>query len=257
MNTFAYDESLAKKQEQIAATSDMCIQRKTILDCANISAGEQVIDIGCGNGILARDMLEYVGKEGEVYGLDSVVPMVELASSLCSQGNFILGSVDDMPLEDEQFDVITASQLFCFLPQPEKALAECWRILRRRGRLIVLDTDWDSLIWHSLEPSLFQQIKHNMLKRYTDAHLPRTLSNKLTDAGFTLIQRKSLPIVNWQLTRDTFSQQLLNLLKPKGESATAEAIELWEQWQQALKAIDERGEYMFSVNRYIFVVEKQ
>jgi ubiquinone/menaquinone biosynthesis C-methylase UbiE len=256
MNTFTYDESLAKKQEQIAATSDMLAQRKAILECAKVTAGEHAIDIGCGNGILARDMLQYVGKEGAVYGLDCAEPMVALANALCSQGHFVLGSVDAMPLEDQQFDVVTASQLFCFLSHPERALSECRRILRPGGRLVILDTDWDSLIWHSSEPALFQQIKHDMLERYADAHLPRTLSNKLTQAGFTLTKRTSLPVVNWQLTSDTFSQQLLNLLKPKADSATTKAVESWEQWQRALKAIDERGEYLFSINRYIFVATK-
>ena len=66
---FSYDESLAKKQERIAATEDMKAQRKVILASAALTPGEYVIDIGCGNGILARDFLSQVGEAGKVYGL--------------------------------------------------------------------------------------------------------------------------------------------------------------------------------------------
>ena len=55
-----YDESMARQQEKLAATQDMVAQRQTMLNELNLKEGERVLDVGSGNGIFAREMLDVV-----------------------------------------------------------------------------------------------------------------------------------------------------------------------------------------------------
>ena len=54
-------------------------------------------------------------------------PMVELAKGLCRDGHFLQGVATDLPVEDLSFDVVTASQLLCFVSEADKALSEMFR----------------------------------------------------------------------------------------------------------------------------------
>ncbi len=71
-----YDDDMARQQVKVAATPDMVAQRRATLDLLDLKEGEHVLDVGSGNGIFAREMLETVTNAGHVCGVDSAEPMV-------------------------------------------------------------------------------------------------------------------------------------------------------------------------------------
>ena len=71
-----YDEDKSRQQEKVAATPDMVAQRRAMLELLDLKEGEHVLDVGSGNGIFAREILETVTDSGHVCGIDSAEPMV-------------------------------------------------------------------------------------------------------------------------------------------------------------------------------------
>ncbi len=251
-----YDEDMARQQVKVAATPDMVAQRRFTLDLLDLKEGEHVLDVGSGNGIFAREMLETVTDAGHVCGVDNAEPMVGLATGLCPNGRFLQGDATDLPVEDLSFDVVTASQVLCFVSDVDKALSEMFRALKRGSRLVILDSDWGSLVWNCRDRALMDRVIAMMTGVYADAHVPRTLSRRLAAAGFEITGRRAFSVLNWEPDADSYSRQLVGFIKPMMEAADDFTENDWDTWDADQTATAEAGEYMFSLNRYIFIVVK-
>ena len=247
-----YDEEMSRKQEALAATSDMQVQRRAILAAMALKPGEIVLDVGAGNGIMAREMLDEVGLSGAVTGLDAAAPMVAMASALCPGGRFVKGDAGALPFEDATFDVATAAQLICFLSDPDQPLGEQHRVLRPGGRVVILDTDWGSLVWNSNTPDLMARAVDTYTRPYADPHVPRTLSRRLEAAGFGVTACDTLTVLNWTPGPDNYAALTTSFLESIASASEDFSEADWNAWVADQKTVTDAGEYMFSLNRYIF-----
>ena len=92
---------------------------------------------------------------------------------------------------------------------------------------------------------------------YADAHVPRTLSRRLAATGFAITDRRTLTVLNWEPHPDSFSRlTAVGFIKPLMESSHDFTDEHWEAWDEDQRETAEAGEYMFSLNRYIFCASK-
>jgi ubiquinone/menaquinone biosynthesis C-methylase UbiE len=109
-----------------------------------LTAGLTVLDCGCGPGSMTLDIAEIVSPGGQVFGIDSSPIQIEQALLLqkergIANAGFTNGSAYLLPYEDEQFDVVFAHAVLYHLLQPERALAEFWRVLKPGGLVALRD----------------------------------------------------------------------------------------------------------------------
>lgn len=251
-----YDRAVSLKQEIVAQTHDMVEQRKQVRAHLALTTGESVLDVGSGNGILAREMLSDVGDSGKVVGVDPAEPMISMSRHLCPKALFLQGDSTAFPVGSGEFDAVTASQVLCFVPDVDAALAEMFRVLRSSGRLVILDTDWDTLLWNCNDRGLLRRVVNELTKPYASANVPRTLSRRLKSAGFEVTERKAYPIVNWELNEQSYSAQLASFLPTERDDLEQNGQALGPAWAAELSEVAAKGEYMFSMNRYIFSARK-
>lgn len=111
-----------------------------LVERAAPQAGERVLDVACGTGIVARLASERMGS-GHVVGLDLNAAMLAVARSLpYSPGPAIEwheSSVLDMPFPNDVFDLCLCQLGLQFFPDRVAALREMHRVLRADGRLAV------------------------------------------------------------------------------------------------------------------------
>lgn len=98
-------------------------------------------DLGIGDGLLAL-MLAEVAES--VTAVDLSTAMLANLRQRASAAGFenvetVEGDIDDLPLDDESFEVVVLSQALHHSEQPKRALAEAVRILEPGGRLLVID----------------------------------------------------------------------------------------------------------------------
>jgi ubiquinone/menaquinone biosynthesis C-methylase UbiE len=93
-----------------------------------------------------------VGTDGRVHGIDPSESMLASARRRDAPVEFGTGDALALPFPDEHFDVAVCTQVYEYVEDIAAALVEARRVLRPGGRLLVLDTDWDSIVWHSSDP---------------------------------------------------------------------------------------------------------
>jgi SAM-dependent methyltransferase len=108
-----------------------------ILEAAGVRDGQEVLDVACGTGIVARGAAERVGATGHVTGLDLNQAMIAVASRLRPDLTWRQGDVAAMPFEDDSFDVVTCQSAAMFFPDLVGALREMGRVTRPGGTVAV------------------------------------------------------------------------------------------------------------------------
>ena len=114
-------------------------KRQAMQLCA-LQPGERVLDVATGTGDLAFAEAAAVGVKGEVVGVDSCVPMLDVARRR-QRGtvDFQEGDAMDLRFPDASFDVVTIGFGLRNVADRGQALREFRRVLRPGGRLMVLD----------------------------------------------------------------------------------------------------------------------
>jgi SAM-dependent methyltransferase len=112
-------------------------------DAAHLAAGQAVLDVACGTGVLAREAVERVGPSGSVIGLDRNEEMLAVARRTSFRVDWQHGVAEDLGFVDGAFDAVVSQFGLVFFDDRIAALREMWRVLRPTGRLAV--TVWDQL----------------------------------------------------------------------------------------------------------------
>jgi len=115
-----------------------------VIDGANVQEGAHVLDIACGSGVLARAALERSGKAGRVVGLDPAPGMIAAAKEVEPKIEWVLGSAEDLPFDDETFENVISQFGMMFFQDRPKAAREMHRVTKPGGELAVA-------VWHSVE----------------------------------------------------------------------------------------------------------
>jgi SAM-dependent methyltransferase len=108
-----------------------------VADAAGIRTGNEVLDVGCGTGVLAREALRRVGQEGHVVGLDLNEGMLAVAARTEPKIEWRQGDAASLPFEDATFDVVMSQFALMYFPDRVASLSEMWRTLAPGGRLSI------------------------------------------------------------------------------------------------------------------------
>jgi SAM-dependent methyltransferase len=104
---------------------------------AGIAPGDDVLDVACGTGIVARSAAEAVGPTGSVTGLDLNPAMLEVAARVRPDLTWRQGEAASLPFPTDSVDVVTCQMALMFMPDPGAVLAELARVARRLVALLV------------------------------------------------------------------------------------------------------------------------
>lgn len=110
-----------------------------LVEEAALRPGERVLDVACGTGIVTRLAAERVGPDGAVAGLDPNPAMLAVARRAVTGPAPIAwheAPAEDMPLDDDRFDVVLCGMGLQFFQDRAAGLREAHRVLIPGGRLV-------------------------------------------------------------------------------------------------------------------------
>ena len=255
-----FDEAASRAVEEVYGTADVVEQRRVVMAALAPAAGERAADVGCGPGLLACQIARAVGPSGRVTGIDASPSMLAIAARReCGPGAAPLELVEadvggPLPLEDGSVDLAVSTQVYEYVPDMPAALAEVRRALAPGGRLLVLDTDWDSLVWRSSDDALMRRVMTAWDEHLAHRDLPRRLPELLAGAGFALRSTAAVPMLNVGYARDTYSGGLLELIARfvRGRAGVSEAEA--DGWSAGLRGMGDG--YFFAINRFMFLATR-
>lgn len=254
-----FDDAASRRLEAIYLTPDVVMQRERVLALLAPQPGERLLDIGCGPGLTTEALAQAVGDTGTVTGVDIATPMLTLARRRCAtlpQAQFGLCDVTALPYADAQFDAALASQVYEYVDRIDDALAELARVIRRGGRVALVDTDWESAVWASHDDARMRRVLETWNEHIPHPQLPRTLKRRLERAGFTRVRVEVVPLLNLAWDRATYSVGMMDMI---GQFATGRhglSADDIAAWKDDARAIDASTGYFFSLNRFVFLAER-
>ena len=116
---------------------------------AEVQRDDTVLDVGCGTGVLAREVASRLGVKQNVTAVDINESMLAVAKEIEPDIAWHQADATALPFADNSFDVVMSQFMLMFVPDREAALREMWRVLKPGGRLLV--TVWsDSPVYQAL-----------------------------------------------------------------------------------------------------------
>ncbi|TCK25248.1 methyltransferase domain-containing protein [Pseudonocardia endophytica] len=245
------DGDSARRLAATYATPDVVGQRRRTLELLDVRPGERVLDVGTGPGQLLASLAAAVGPTGAAAGLDPSPAMAAMARERCGDLATVSdGGVDGAgSLPDGPFDALVCTQVMEYVPDVPAALREFARVLRPGGRVLVLDTDWDSAVWHVDDRDRHRRVMDAWDDHLAHPRLPSTLGPLLRGAGFDDVRVDVIPLLNPVWDTDTFSAGMSRMIAryvPGHQGVTDDEARAW------LADVTDRDDYFFSLNRYCF-----
>lgn len=165
-----------------------------LLEAAGLRAGERVLDIACGTGVVARRAAEQVGRTGSVAGLDLSPGMLEIARASTADIDWHEGDAAALPLPDGAFDVVVSSLGMQFVEDKQSAFREMHRVLAPGGRVAIATVGPTPPLFAVLEQALARHVSPEVasfMRAVFSLYEPEQLKTLATDAGFDDIDVRS------------------------------------------------------------------
>jgi len=130
----------------------------------SVNSQMKILDAGCGVGSYAKVLSQ---KGFDVYGIDYVPDFIALAkqNTTDKKAHFQVSEIYQLPFKDDYFDIVFSVGVFQCLSYPRKALREMKRVLKKKGKAIIITLNQSSISsfgqggYHrQYKPYLFQKV---------------------------------------------------------------------------------------------------
>jgi ubiquinone/menaquinone biosynthesis C-methylase UbiE len=232
--------------------------RRAFLRFADVAPGSRVLDVGCGTGVVTRDLAATVGRRGRVVGVDPSRAFVAEArrrarrDGVAADCRFRVADGLRLPFRDGVFDAALAVTVLLHVPESGRVLAEMIRVTRPGGRVAVLDQDMGTLVLDLPDRALTRRIVDGHADRYyAEPWSGRTLARSLRAAGLDRVRGRVFVVVE-----PAYEEYVRSLLVRRVELTTQWGLvtpEEGRRWLAAADAAAARGDFFMSLNYYAAV----
>jgi ubiquinone/menaquinone biosynthesis C-methylase UbiE len=231
------------------------------LDAMAIDSTQTVLDVGCGTGIAARNIVRRPQFTGNITGIDLSPYLLEVAQRLTAEEgfphriDFRVGDSRTLHIPDQAFDAVVAHTLMSHVDNPLAVVQEAARVVKRGGLVGFFDGDYASLTFSHPDPAQGKAYDEAIQQAVvTNPRVMRQLPGLLRAAGLELV--RSFAYVLAEMGRADFwvsSIESLRRLIPQAGVLSAEEINAWADARLQESA---EGTFFGASNYYSYVAKR-
>ena len=117
-----------------------------------LKKGDVVLDLGCGTGLLFKDLIAAVGKSGKVIAIDISPKMIKKAQDKIDKNNWKNIELICADLTKKDLNIKADAAIFCLvlslIPNYEEIICKTLRLLKSNSPLVVVDSWKQYKKWH-------------------------------------------------------------------------------------------------------------
>jgi ubiquinone/menaquinone biosynthesis C-methylase UbiE len=236
--------STTEKRAAMPSGTNSVLDRRTLeKDNANLltvlKKGDVVLDVGCGSGSITRGIVDHVGPEGFVTGIDVSDQLIRQAqSSFLSIKNLQFEVADINTYSPEKkFDVITSARVLQWVANPKEILLKMKALLKPGGCIAILDYNHEKIEFAPEVPHVVKNFYYTFLHWRHDAGMDNAIADHL-EGIFEDIGLRKIDV------------QDQSEVSSSGSDTFIEEISIWK------KVAETRGKQLVS-DGYLTEVERQ
>ena len=207
-------------------------QKEEAIGILRPSPGAKLLDVGCGPGHDVQRVAELVGSSGLAVGVDRSRAMIDAARRASIRGSsarFTVGDAHTLPFPNDSFDGARADRTLQHVDNPPAVLKEMLRVVRPRGRIVVTEPDWGSLMLQTSNPAAELQVveqlrdlksRHGRIGRELLGHFVQLGLCEIVILPFTLVIHRLDTAATVLRLADVASQELLDELAQRDDAGT-------------------------------------
>jgi SAM-dependent methyltransferase len=229
--------------------------RRRFLRFVPVRPSDRVLEVGCGSGVVLRDLAAMVGRRGAVVGVDTSRTVLAAARRLCrpaaGRGRIALRLADAarLPFAAGRFDAALGITVILHVSDPIAVVREMARVIRPGGRVGLQDQDFGMVAVTHPDPALTDRILDGVVEYlYEEPYSGRRLPGLLRAAGLEGVR----------LLTDVFQDTTLEpwtktFLERRAEYAVrfglVDAVAA-QRWLDGFTALVAAGAFVFTMNYY-------
>ena len=253
------DKELERILNGIAQCDEGIERRGVVKNALQLRSGEKFLEVGYGLGAYTHDAAQRVGPQGRVCAIDSNAGRVELAREYCREFHWVecvRGDLDSLSFPDRKFNAAFVNHTLESAQDINRSLKELWRVLKPDSRLIILSTNWSSLVWHSSKPTRMQRVLNTWKETITYQDLPSLLPGMLRSHGFEITQQIPLPVFNDSFDESSISFWTAHYVYRFVRSIGGIDENELDGWYREFDELHRKGDYFFCSTPMITVAER-
>jgi ubiquinone/menaquinone biosynthesis C-methylase UbiE len=237
--------------DEVQQLPDIGRTRTAAVDALRLSAGDAVLDVGCGTGDVAVGLLPLVHPGGRVVGIDASAAMVAEARRR-TEGRglpveFEVADAQNLPFDDGTFDACRSERVLVHVPEAGRALAEMARVTRPGGRVTVVDIDADATLIDSADRQLTRTIVSTLADSYRNGWIGRQLPRLFRAVGLRDVSTQAVTVQFDFTVAGRILGPHLQALEMDGVVPAASI----RQWRDELEAAEKSGTFFLAITFFV------